>query len=631
MLRCLTFVVVSIFSFCIYSPAYAGTPISVDVSYSGVMTLFVDATDVSRRIFRVHEEIPVKAGPLTLHYPKWLPGNHAPTGPIEQLAGLMIQADGKPLPWRRDPLDVYTFNVQVPEGVTQLALDFQFLSPLDGAQGRVVVTPEIIGLRWNTVVLYPADYSAEKIQVQPSLQLPENWKFGSALEVAEQSENRTDFKPVSLGTLVDSPVFAGKYFQRFDLDPGSKVPIHLNVVADTRQQLEAKPEILSKHRALVQQAYRLYGSQHFAHYDFLLALSDRFSGIGLEHHQSSENSGDTGYLTDTKAYVGHDLLPHEFTHSWNGKFRRGADLTTPNFNVPMQNSLLWVYEGQTHYWGYVLAARSGLLTIEQTRDCLAMVAAAYDHREGRVWRDLQDTTMQPIIRYRGGLGWPNWQRAADYYSEGQLVWLDVDTLIREKSGGKRSLDDFARAFFGVDNGRIEPLTYTFDDVVAALNQVQASDWATFLHARLDGHGPGAPLDGLARSGWRLSYTDQPNSYAEADEKEYKYADFTYSLGLKLSSKDMRLTDVLWNGPAFKAGLASSMTLVAVNGITFSVELLKQAITDAKKTGQPIELLVNNLDHLTTVRIDYQGGLRYPHLERIKGTPDRLMEIFSARK
>ncbi len=613
------------------SSTQAQAPQLSDEPYPGTLTLAVDATDTARRIFRVEEEIPVSAGPLSLHYPQWLPGNHGPTGPIEQLAGLSFSVDGKALPWQRDPEDMYTVNVQIPAGATRLKAQFQFLSPLDGSQGRVVVTPEIIGLQWNAVVLYPAGYAARKIQVQPSLKLPEGWQFGSALQVRKQIGASTDFEPVSLETLVDSPLFAGKYFQRFDLDAGGKLPVHLNVVADTPQQLQAKPEILASHRALVQQAYRLFGSAHYARYDFLLALSDRFSGIGLEHHQSSENGTDSDYLTNPDLIAGRELLAHEYTHSWNGKFRRPADLWTPHYNTPMRNSLLWVYEGQTQYWGAVLAARSGMLSIEQTREALAMTAAAYDHREGRVWRNLQDTTNQPIIAYRRSLAWASWQRARDYYPESQLIWLDVDSLIREKSVGKRSLDDFARAFFGVENGRIEPLTYTFEDLVAALDRVQPNDWASFLRARVDGHGPGAPLDGLNRSGWKLVYTDQPNIYGRNAQQQSKSADFSYSLGLTVSRNDMRITDVLWDSPAFKAGLASSMTLVAINGLSASAQALEQAIIDAQKTGAAITLLVNNQDHIDSVRIDYRDGLRYPHLARIPGTPDRLGAILSARK
>jgi predicted metalloprotease with PDZ domain len=605
------------------------TPIE-DTAYPGTITLSVDATDIARRIFSVHEQIPVSAGPLRLYYPEWLPGGHGPYGKVEQIGGIVFTVAGKQLPWRRDPLDMYSFLVDIPAGADRLSVEFQFLSPLDSNQGRIVVTPEIIGLQWNTVVLYPAGHVASKILVQPNLKLPDAWKFGSALEVATQDGVNTAFKPVALDTLVDSPLLAGKYFKRIDLDPTGKVPIHIDAVADQAKELEVLPELLTMHQNLVQQAYKLYGSQHYAHYDFLLSISDRYSGIGLEHHQSSEDGVSPGYLTDAKKFRGRDLLPHEFTHSWNGKFRRGADLATAHFNTPMQDSLLWVYEGQTQYWGYVLAARSGLQTAEQVRDSIAMVAAAYDNREGRTWRNLIDTTNQPIISQRRPQGWRSWQRGEDYYSEGQLIWLDADTLIREKSGGKKSLDDFARAFFGVENGRIQVLPYVFDDVVAALNSVQPYDWASFLRERIEDKNEHAPLDGLARGGWKLVYTDKPNAPPEGGQNARGGSDFSYSLGLSLG-KDNRITDVLWNSPAFKAGLASSMTLVAVNGMTASADALKDALDEAKKSTTPIVLLVNNLDHIDTVRIDYHGGQRYPHLERVAGAPDRLGAILTARK
>jgi len=611
------------------SLAQAQSAPASDAPYPGTLTLTVDATDIAHRIFSVHEEIPVSAGPLRLYYPQWLPGGHGPYGKIEQIGGLTFTVAGKQLPWRRDPLDMYSFLVEIPDGADTLLVDFQFLSPLDANQGRVVVTPEIIGLQWNTVALYPAGHAARRITVQPNLKLPVGWQFGSALEVATQTGASTAFKPVDLDTLIDSPLLAGKYFKRFDLDPGAKVPVHIAAVADTAKELEAKPEILEMHRKMVQQAYKLYGSQHYAHYDFLLSISERYSGIGLEHHQSSENGVRPGYLTDAKASRGRDLFPHEFTHSWNGKFRRGADLATPHFNTPMQDSLLWVYEGQTQYWGYVLAARSGLQSAEQVRDTIAMVAAGYDHGEGRTWRNLADTTNQPIINQRRPQGWRSWQRGEDYYSEGQLVWLDADTLIREKSGGSKSLDDFARGFFGVENGRVEVLPYVFEDVVAALNAVAPHDWAGFLRERVEGKNEHAPLDGLARGGWKLVYTDKPGESAGSASRGGGES-FTYSLGMSLG-KDNKITDVLWNGPAFKAGLAASMSLVAVNGISASADALKDAITEAKQSGAPIVLLVNNLDHIDTVRIDYRGGLRYPHLERVAGTPDRLGAILAPRK
>ncbi|HET6545724.1 MAG TPA: hypothetical protein VFG55_03140 [Rhodanobacteraceae bacterium] len=602
-----------------------------DTAWPGTLSLSVDATDLDQHVFRVHEEIPVVPGPLTLLYPQWLPGNHSPSGPIRRLAGLTLTADGHRIVWRRDPVNVFAFHLEIPAGASRLDADFQFLSPTERDQGRITVTPEIVGVQWNTVVLYPAGHYARRILFAPSVKLPHGWQFGCALERLGRTGDTVTFKPVALDRLIDSPLFAGRYFRRFDLDPGAKRPVHLDVVADAPEDLEAKPEMLEAHRKLVQQAYRLYGSQHYAHYDFLLALSDRFSGIGLEHHQSSEDGADPDYFTNPEALAGRDLLAHEYTHSWNGKFRRPADLWTPNYDVPMQDSLLWMYEGQTQYWGFVLAARSGLLTEAQTRDALALVASTYSHRIGRVWRDLEDTTNDPVIAERRPQPWRSWQRSEDYYSEGQLVWLDADTKIRELSRGRRSLDDFARAFFGVDDGRVETLTYTFDDVVQALDAVQSYDWAGFLDERLHGHGPGAPLDGIARGGWKLVYTDKPSAYQKSVGKERESDDFTDSIGLAVSTKDDRIGEVLWDSPAFKAGLMTGMTLLAVDGIAYEPAELGRAIAAARDRQQPIELLVRTLEHYRSVRIDYHSGLRYPHLQRIAGTPDRLGAILNPRR
>lgn len=604
-----------------------------DVPYeAGPIKLAVDATDNDRRIFTVHETLPVSAaGPLTLFYPAWLPGNHAPRGPIEQLASLMITADGQPVAWTRDPVNVYGFHVIVPAGAKALDIRFQFLSPTDRSMGRVVVTPDMLNLQWNAVALYPAGYYARQIMVEPALRLPEGWQVGTALETAGKEGDWVRFKPVNFDTLVDSPIFAGRYFRQIDLDPGAAVPVRLNIVADRPGQLEATPEQIGVHRSLVQQAYKLYGTHHYDHYDFLLGLSDKMSGIGLEHHRSSENATSPTYFTEwDKSAVGRDLLAHEYTHSWNGKFRRGEDLWTETFNTPMRNSLLWVYEGQTQYWGNVLAARSGLQTKQQGLEALALTAAVYDNRVGRAWRAMSDTTNDPIMVARRPISWRSWQRSEDYYSEGQLIWLDADTLIRELSGAKRSLDDFAKAFFGVDNGSYVPKTYRFEDVVAALNGVQPYDWANFLKTRLEGHGPGAPLDGPTRGGYRLVYTPVPTEFFKANEARRKSVDLTYSIGVVLD-KDGTLADVAWDGPAFKAGLIQGAQIIAVGGLAYEADLLKAAITAATDPAKPVELLAKSGDRYRTIKLTYQGGLRYPRLEPIAGAPARLDDIYAARK
>jgi predicted metalloprotease with PDZ domain len=492
------------------------------------------------------------------------------------------------------------------------------------------MTPDVLSLEWIALALYPAAYFARQIPVTASVRLPEGWQFATALETASTDGGVTTFKTVSMDTLVDSPMVAGRYFKRLDLDPGGAVPVHLDVVADRSDLLEVAPEQLEAHRALVRQAYKLFGSHHYDHYDFLFSLSDKLGGIGLEHHQSSEDGSVPDFFTEwSKNADTRNLLPHEFTHSWNGKFRRPADLWTPNFNVPMRDSLLYVYEGQTQYWGYVLEARAGLITKQQTLDAFATIAVTYDHRVGREWRTLQDTTSDPIAAQRRPMPWLSWERSEDYYNEGLLVWLDADTLIREKSGGKKSLDDFARSFFGVNDGSYIVDTYTFDDVVRALNSVQPFDWATFLRTRLDDHTSGGPLDGLTRGGYKLVYTDAPTDYFKASETRRKIVDQTYSLGFVVGAEG-RLTDVLWNGPAFHQDLTVGNQIVAVNGTAYDADRLKDAIKAAKSASDPIELLIRNGDRYRTVHLDYHDGLRYPHLERDTNAPALLDDILTPR-
>ena len=594
-----------------------------------MIVLAVDATDVTRHIFRVKQTIPVQSGALTLLYPKWLPGNHSPTGRIDALAGLEIHANGKRLGWLRDTVDVYAFHVDVPKGATKLDLEFQFLSAGDGNEGRIVTTPEMLNLQWNSVVLYPAGHFVRQIMFEPTIRFPDGWQFATALEVASASGSSVTFKPVSLETLVDSPLFAGRYVKRVDLDTSGPAPVRLNVFADRADLLEAKPEHIEAHRALVTQAYRLFNSHHYDHYDFLLALSDRMGGIGLEHHRSSENGTIPTYFTEwDKNPDTRELLPHEFAHSWNGKFRRPADLWTANYNVPMRNSLLWVYEGQTQYWGYVLTARSGLVTKQQALEALESTAAVYQHEVGREWRSLQDTTNDPIVAMRRPIPWRSWQRREDYYGEGELVWLDVDTLIRELSGGQKSLDNFAREFFGIGDGSWVPQTYTFDDVVNTLNAVQPHNWAEFLRVRLESH-DGPPFDGITRGGYTLIYSDTPSDYFKKIETRRKITDLTYSLGFVVG-KENKLTSVLWGGRAHAAGLTAGTQIVAVNGMAYDSDRLRDVVKGATTDPAAIEFLVKNGDRYSTTHIDYHDGLRYPHFKRDPSVPALLDQILEPR-
>jgi predicted metalloprotease with PDZ domain len=618
------------------STADAHIPPPQDTPYPGTIQLHVDASDITQGIFRVHETIPVQAGELTLFYPQWIPGDHEPSGPIDKLAGLTITANGKPLAWTRYKYDVYAFKLDVPQGVSSIDVQFQYLSAGSRGQGPIEMTPDMLDLSWDEDSLYPAGYYTRDIKVVPSVTLPAGWKFGTALEVASQSGDTATFKPTTYNTLVDSPMYAGANFKRLDLNPGNKAggaAVHMDVVADAASDLTVTPEQLKGLQNVITQAHLLFQSHHYDHYDFLFSISDQLSGKGLEHHQSSEDGARADYFTKYKENwpTAGNLLAHEYTHSWNGKFRRPADLWTPNFNVPMGDSLLWVYEGQTQYWGYVLAARAGLWTPDQFRQAIAMVAANYDrNRPGFAWRSIEDTTNDPTIAERASLPYRNWQMSEEYYSAGQMTWLAVDAKIRALTHGKASLDTFAKDFFGVDDGSFVTKTYTFDDVVATLNKVAPYDWASFLKSYIDVLNP--PLqNGLQASGWKLVYNDKPNDYAKLISARF-HADIGAALGIGLTvGKDGQVSDVRWNGPAFKAGIGTGATVVAVNGHEYSADALKEAVVAAKGGNAPIELLLKQQGSYRTVAVDYHGGLQYPHLERVEGTPDYLDQIIAAKK
>ena len=601
-----------------------------DTPYPGTIKVTVDATDITRHIFRVTEKIPVRGGNMTLLYPQWLPGHHSPVGRVDAMAGLKIQANGQAVEWTRDPVNVYAFHVPVPANATTLDVSFQFLSGGDAGESRRVMTPEMLNLQWVSNVIYPAGYYVRQIPVEASVILPTGWEFATALETASSNGATTTFKTTPLETLMDSPMFAGKNVKKVDLGNIGGAPVRLNVFADRPEQLEAKPEHIEAHKNLVTQFERLFASHHFDHYDILLAVTDRLGGIGLEHHRSSENGVGVGYFTEWDKTAGfRDLLPHEMTHSWNGKFRRPADLWTPNYNVAMRNSLLWVYEGQTQYWGYVLAARSGLLSKQQAIDVFAMTAATYDNQAGREWKTLADTTNDPITSMRRAQPWRSWQRSEDYYSEGMLVWLDADTLIRQMSGGKKSLDDFAKAFFGIRDGSYVPATYEFKDVVNTLNAVQPYDWAKFLRTRLDTH-LNAPLDGIKRGGYSLVYKDTPSAFDKDAQAQRKSTDLAYSLGMSIG-REGRIGGVRWNGPAHNAGLTPGTQLIAVNGTAYDGDKLKDAIKAGQKSNAPLELLVKNGENYTTVKLDYRDGLKYPQLERDEKVPALLDQILESKK
>ena len=586
-------------------------PVAQDIPYPGTILLNVDATNTEQGIFRVKETIPVaKAGPMALLFPKWLPGAHSPRGEIEKLAGLVIKANGRVLPWTRDMVDVFAFHIDVPAGARNLDVEFQFISATKTDQGRIMATSTMISLEPNLVSLYPAGYFTRQIPIQMTVKFPTGWTAAGAVP-AKANGSTYVYDKTNYEILVDSPLLAGRYGKTWPLSER----VNLNVFADDPKELAATPEQIDAHKRLVEQAEKTFGAHHYDHYEFLLSISDQLGGIGLEHHRSSENGVTPGYFTEWNASPGRrNLLPHEFTHSWDGKFRRGAELWTPDYRTPMRDKSLWVYEGQTQFWGYVLQARSGLVSKQDTLDAYAGIAGSYDLAPARQWRDLIDTTNDPIISSRKPKGWTSWQRSEDYYNEGLMVWMEVDAMLRQKSGGTKSIDDFAKAFFGIRNGDWGEVTYTFDDVAGTLNGIVPYDWAGFLTKRLTETGQPAPVEGFAMNGYKLVYTAEPTKFFTTAEKGGSI-NATYSIGLSIA-KDGEATAVIWDSPAFKAGMDVGTVIQAVNGTAYSGDVMKAAIIAAQTSKEPIKLLVKSGPRYREVAIDYHGGPRYPRLQKI---------------
>jgi predicted metalloprotease with PDZ domain len=600
-------------------------PAPRDIDYPGTMTVRVDATDIEQGIMRVRQSIPVSGGQrVTLLLPAYLPGKHASRLELDKMAGLVIRAGGRVLRWDRDPVDVHAFHVTIPPGARALDLEFQHLSAVATDQGRITVTREMMNLQFEQLAFYPAGYFTRRVPVTASVTYPKGWQAATALRPTgtNADTNTVAYGTVSYEALQDSPIFAGKYFRQDDL--GSNV--FLNTVADDPKELVVPPAVLQAHRNLVDQSLKLFGTRPFDRYDFLHAITNRMGGIGLEHHRSSENQNDPGYFIDWAASLpDHNLLPHEFVHSWNGKHRLGADSWTPDFRTPKRNSLLWVYEGQTQFWGHVLEARSGMTSKQDKLDTLAAIAAALDNRPARSWRSLDDTVHDPIITPRRPKAWVSWQRSEDYYNEGLLIWTEVDAIIRQGTNNARSMDDFARGFFGGREGDYGQRTYTFEDIVAGLNAVHPYGWGDFLTSRLT-QKDRAPFGGFERSGYRLTYGETPTNWIVRLQKAQNYVDLIYSLGLNVAKG--KISAVQWDGPAFKAGLTVGQEIIGVNGAPYGDEAIRAAVTAAKGGRAPIRLTVKTDDRVRDVAVQWNGGLRYPRFEKVAGAPegplDRLL-------
>jgi predicted metalloprotease with PDZ domain len=597
--------------------------------------LKVDATDATRRLFHVQMSMPAKPGPMTLLYPEWIPGEHGPTGPIANLVGLKIQAGGKTVAWKRDSDNMYAFHLEVPNGAATLDVAFDFISPPEsgGFTSGASTTTELAVLNWNQLLLYPKGSEPDAFQYQATLIVPDSWRYGTALPIQRESGNQIEFQPASLTTMVDSPVSAGAHYRTFELGGEQGAAHYLHVAADSDRALEASPELIGHFRSLVTEAGALFGAHHYRSYHFLYTLSDHVAHFGLEHHESSDDRAGERTLIDPDALCASgDLLPHEFVHSWNGKYRRPSGLISGGhdggYDTPMQGDLLWVYEGLTNYLGEILTPRSGLWSPEDFRESLAETAAELDNKYGRTWRPLEDTAVAAQVLYEAGNDYQSLRRSVDYYPEGTLIWLEADVAIRQLSKGTKSLDDFCKLFHGGPSGPPALKPYNFDDVVAALNAVQPNDWAAFLNRRVHSTDARAPLGGIERSGWKLTYDDVRSEFWKAREETHKIVDLTYSIGILINSEDGTIGDVRFGGPAQKAGIAPSVKLIAVNTRQYTPTVLREAIALTATNAKPLELLVKNGEFYQTFRIDYEGGEKYPHLTRDTAVPDLLTAIIA---
>ena len=600
------------------------------LAQDNIVRLRVDASDAPRRLFHIQMSMPAKPGPLTLLYPEWIPGEHGPTGPITDLVGLKIDANGQSIPWKRDDVNMYAFHVTVPAGAASLNITFDFISAPEspGFSSGGSTTTELAVLNWNQLLLYPQGATPNQLRYQANLKVPNSWRYGTALPIAHESGNEIEFQPAPLNTLIDSPVSTGAHYRTVDLGVDGTIAHYLHLAGDSDRAIDISPEEVVHYKNLVAEAGALFGSRHYRSYHFLLTLSDHIASFGLEHHESSDDRiGERGLIDEAPRKTNAGLLPHEFVHSWNGKYRRPAGLVIPDYGQPMKGDMLWVYEGLTQYLGEILTPRSGLYTPEDFRDELARIAAALDHESGRTWRPLEDTAVAAQILYSARDDYREYRRSVDYYDEGTLIWLEADVLIRHLSEGSKSLNDFCLAFHGGPGGAPALKPYTFDDIVATLNSVQPYDWARFLHDRLSSTSPHAPLGGIQDAGWNLTYDSTASPLWRAFEEDTKSVNLTYSIGLT-AKEDGTVVDVAMGGPSQKAGVTPATKIIAVNNRQFNPTILREAVQATARTSGSIDLLIKNGEYFSTHHIEYRGGEKYPHLTRDPSKPDILSRIIS---
>ena len=584
----------------------------------------VDATDAARKIFHSHMTIPAAPGPMRLAFAKWIPGEHSPTGPISDIVNLRMSAGGKPVVWTRNARDMFLFDVVVPGGASALDVDLSYLSPIAGGNftSGPNATANVAVLNWNAVLLFPLGKGGDDIPVEGTVRLPEGWKSVSALQQGERA---------SLTTYVDSPVIMGRYLKTIDIPSGSAPKHRINITGESRGATDTPTTFADDYGKLVAEAGALFGAYHFRKYDWLLTLSDDVAHFGLEHHESSDNRMEENTLeTENMRRALGGLLAHEYAHSWNGKYRRPAIELSADYQTPMEGNLLWVYEGLTQYLGGLLATRSGLWTPEYYRENVATIAGRFDVQPGRTWRPLGDTATAAQILFGSASAWESLRRGTDFYDESVLLWLEADSIIRERTNGRASLEDFIHRFHGGKTGMVELKPYTYDELISTLNAVAPYDWRKHFDERLASLSPRAPVAGLTNHGWKVIYNDTPNDAIAATEQRRKLQDLTYSLGLTVRTEERdagTIRDAWLGQPAATAGIGPGMKIIAVNGRHYSREVMARALREKA----PLELIVQNNQDVRTYRIDYTGGARYPHLVRDEGHPDVLADVLKARR